>query len=94
MDPASTVHVRCFLPHGAVLEDVASGLPAGALGAYLVENDFIPKDRAGDMVIEQGHWLGRPSRILVRIDRQGSTVRRVEVGGSVRTSLRGKVSAP
>lgn len=94
VDPSSTVHVRCFVPHPWVQEDVASGMPAGALAAYLVENEFIPKGKSGDIVVEQGHSLGRPSRILVRVERHGSTIRRIEVGGSVRASMRGKIMVP
>ncbi len=94
LDPSSTVHARCFLPSNVVLEDPASGLGAGALGAYLVENDFIPRERFEEIVVEQGHWVGRPSRIDVRIERKGSTITRVEVGGSARVSTRGRLSVP
>ena len=94
IDPASTIHVRCFTPHPWVQEDVASGMPAGALAAYLVENELLPKGKSGDIVVEQGHIMGRPSKILVRVERHGTTIRKVEVGGHVRPSIRGKVMVP
>ncbi len=94
LDPNSTVHARCFLPSSAVPEDAASGMAAGALGAYLVDNDFIPRERFEEIVVEQGHWIGRPSKIAVKIEKKGSTIRRVEVGGSARISTRGKLIVP
>jgi trans-2,3-dihydro-3-hydroxyanthranilate isomerase len=94
LDRESTVHARFFVPLPGMHEDPASGLPAGALGAYLVENDFIARDRFEKIVIEQGHWMGRPSRIFVRIERKGSAIYKVEVGGSAIVSLRGKLMVP
>jgi len=94
LDPGSTVHARCFLPSNAVPEDPASGMAAGALGAYLVEHDYIPRERFERIVVEQGHWIGRPSRIDVRIEKKGSTIRRVEVGGSARVSSKGRLVVP
>jgi len=93
-DPSSTVHVRCFLPSPSFREDPASGMPAGALGAYLVENGFIPREDAHRIVVEQGHFVGRPSKISVQVEKRGSSIRKVDVGGSVRLSLRGRISVP
>lgn len=94
LDQTATLHSRCFLPSPAFHEDPASGMPAGALAAYLVEHDLIPKETAEHIVIEQGHFMGRPSRLLVRVEKKGSSVRKVEVGGSVRQSVRGRISLP
>lgn len=69
-------------------------MPSGALAAYLVEHDLIPKDKAGHMVIEQGHFIGRPSRVLVRVEKKGRSVSKVEVGGSARMSVRGRITLP
>jgi len=93
-DEASTLHARCYLPSPVFHEDPASGMPAGALAAYLVEHDLIPKDKAERIIIEQGHFMGRPSKVHVRIEKRGSSVRKVEVGGSVRQSVRGRISLP
>lgn len=94
LEETATLHSRCFLPSPEFHEDPASGMPAGALAAYLVEHDLIPKDKAGQIVIEQGHFMGRPSRILVRVEKKGSLVKKVEVGGSVRQSVRGRILLP
>jgi trans-2,3-dihydro-3-hydroxyanthranilate isomerase len=50
-------------------EDPATGSAAGSLAAFLITNKVID---AGTVVVEQGHELGRPSRIEVRV--QGEVV--------------------
>jgi predicted PhzF superfamily epimerase YddE/YHI9 len=50
---------------GAV-EDIATGSLAGPSGAYLVKQGF---QNAGTTIqINQGHNLGRPSRLMVEVD--------------------------
>ena len=90
----STVHARFFAPLPEPQEDAASGLPAGALAAYLVENDFIQKERHSSIIVEQGHWMGRPSKIHVRVEKRGATISKVEVGGSAVVSLKGRLLVP
>lgn len=93
-DERSTVHARFFMAARGPLEDPASGLPAGALGSYLVENEFIAREKYESIVVEQGNWIGRPSRIHVRVEKRGPSIRRVEVGGAARTTFRGKMTIP
>lgn len=94
LEQDSTVHARFFAPQPGPLEDAASGLPAGALGAYLVDNDLIQKEKHGSIVVEQGHWMGRPSKIHVRVEKRGPAIHKVEVGGSAVISLRGRLVVP
>jgi trans-2,3-dihydro-3-hydroxyanthranilate isomerase len=94
LDKGSTVHARSFHPSQGTMEDPASGMAAGALGAYLVENEFIPRDKFGEIVVEQGHWIGRPSRIHVRVEKHRDSIRKVEVGGSARVSFRARLLVP
>ncbi len=94
LDSRSTVHARCFLPSPGIVEDTASGLASGALAAYLVENEFIPRGKFETIVVEQGHFLGRPSRVLARVEKRGGVIRKVEVGGTARVSLRGRIVVP
>lgn len=94
LSEGSTVHARFFMPSPGQIEDPASGMPAGALGAFLVEHEFVPRDKFEDIVVEQGHWLGRPSMIHVRVDKKGGAIRRVEVGGSARTSFVARINMP
>lgn len=94
VNPSSTVHARCFLPMPMIHEDPASGLAAGALGAFLVENELIAREKFGEIVVEQGHWINRPSKILVSVERRGGTISKVDVGGSARISFRGRLTVP
>ncbi|MER7282273.1 PhzF family phenazine biosynthesis isomerase [Dactylosporangium sp. NPDC000244] len=60
----SGVYARFFNPAMGIPEDPATGTAAGPLAALLVADGL-----AGpDVVIEQGHAMGRPSRILVTVD--------------------------
>lgn len=94
LDQGSTIHFRCFQPHPQPLEEPASGLAAGALGAYVVENEFIPREKFHDVVVEQGHWMGRPSKIHVRVEKRSGSIRKVEVGGAAVVSMRAKIEVP
>ena len=82
--PSAHVHSRLFAPLAGVLEDPATGSASGALGAYLVHHRLFGGD---DAVVrlenEQGHELGRPSRIFIEVSRSGTTISRVRVGGQV-----------
>ena len=91
VDKDSTLHARCFAVTPDFHEDPASALPAGALCAYLAENEFVPRERFEEMVVEQGTWMGRHSKLLARIEKRGSAIRKVEVGGSAVISFSGKL---
>jgi PhzF family phenazine biosynthesis protein len=90
----SAVHLRCFAPASHSLEEPATGMAAGALVAYLVDRDFVSRGAHEAIVVEQGHWTGRPSRVLVRIERKGEGIRKVEVGGTARISFRTRIAVP
>ena len=91
VDKDSTLHARCFAVTPDFHEDPASALPAGALCAYLAENEFVPRERFEEMVVEQGTWMGRHSKLLARIEKRGSAIRKVEVGGSAVISFNGRL---
>jgi trans-2,3-dihydro-3-hydroxyanthranilate isomerase len=90
--PSADVHSRLFAPLAGVLEDPATGSASGALGAYLVHHRVLG---GGAAVVrlenEQGHELGRPSRILIEVMKHGSTISRVRVGGAVVKVIEGTV---
>jgi trans-2,3-dihydro-3-hydroxyanthranilate isomerase len=67
-------YARFFNPTMGISEDPATGTAAGPLAALLAAAGQLP---GGTAVVEQGHALGRPSRIRVTVD--GS---RVTVSGS------------
>ncbi|MGH9928533.1 MAG: PhzF family phenazine biosynthesis protein, partial [Pyrinomonadaceae bacterium] len=67
-----------------IIEDPATGGAAGPLGAYLVFHDavgFEPTDDKFRVVIEQGDFMRRPSRIQVEITGEAGKIDVVRVGG-------------
>lgn len=67
-DP-QTFHARDPFPVGGVVEDPATGAAAAALGAYLREGHHI--EPPADIVVHQGHDMGRPSLLTVHIPSTG-----------------------
>jgi PhzF family phenazine biosynthesis protein len=89
-DPAAAdavAYARFFNPTMGIAEDPATGSAAGPLAARLAAAGEIP--RQAIVVIEQGHALGRPSRILVEVS--GS---RIRVGGSGLVVAEGTLTLP
>jgi trans-2,3-dihydro-3-hydroxyanthranilate isomerase len=64
IDPAAA-HARFFNPTVGITEDPATGSAAGPLAWHLATRGLVPA--AGEITIEQGHAVGRPSRLAVRI---------------------------
>ena len=86
------VHSRLFAPLAGVFEDPATGSASGALGAYLVHyRVFGGKMPVVHLENEQGYELGRPSRIMIEVTREDSTISRVRVGGCVVKVIDGTV---
>jgi len=93
--PESTVHVRMFAPMLGVPEDPATGSSNGAMGAYLVHHALANSglrraisldERTTTIVSEQGAEMGRPSTLVVEVDRSGPAgddIVAVRVGGQV-----------
>ena len=76
VDAAGAVaYARFFNPALGITEDPATGTAAGPLAARLVAAGRVPDEST--VIVEQGHALGRPSRIAVSVSGQ-----RVRVGGS------------
>ena len=72
-DPADGTHAysRFFNPTMGIAEDPATGTAAGPLAVALVHSQHLPNGTP--VIIEQGHRIGRPSRI--RVDVEGDRVR-------------------
>jgi trans-2,3-dihydro-3-hydroxyanthranilate isomerase len=80
-----TVKARLFAPAAGIIEDPATGSAAGPLGAYLVHHEVVP---AGRITISQGIEIGRPSTLVVDVERDGEELA-VFVSGGVRVIGRG-----
>ena len=64
----SSVHARMFAPAAGVLEDPATGSAAGPLGAYVEKYNILGRKEIGaPVVIEQGHEIKRPSRLVSEV---------------------------
>lgn len=80
------IRARFFFPTGtSVAEDPATGSACANLGGWFLEQEAaLPLER----VIRQGDTVGRPSRLLLRVDRE----RRIFVTGDVIELGRGAVT--
>jgi PhzF family phenazine biosynthesis protein len=65
VDPAAVAYARFFNPTVGIHEDPATGSAAGPLVSRLVAEGLVPDGAA--VVVEQGHAMGRPSRIGVEV---------------------------
>jgi PhzF family phenazine biosynthesis protein len=64
VEPEATAHARFFNPVAGIAEDPATGTAAGPLACLLRRHGVV-----GDsVVVAQGHRLGRPSRLEIRLD--------------------------
>ena len=73
---------RMFAPGAGVVEDPATCSATGPLGCYLVKHGLADRSRMRDMVNLQGVAMGRPSRLHMRIEQDGTgAITRVQVGG-------------
>jgi trans-2,3-dihydro-3-hydroxyanthranilate isomerase len=75
VDPAAVAHARFFNPTVGIPEDPATGSAAGPLVSRLVAQGVARDDST--VLVEQGHAIGRPSRIRVHISGQ-----QVRIGGA------------
>lgn len=89
-----TAHCRMFAPGLGVTEDPATGSAAGALGAHLVRHGRVRAESGiAAMTFDQGHEVGRPSRIRVAVAVDGAgEITRVQVGGAAVRVIEGDVT--
>ncbi len=89
LDRKNQLHARKMTPR---LEDPATGSAAGCAAAYAVKYKLIAPDGLARM--EQGHFMNRPSEILISAARSaGGAISRVRVGGSSVLVLSGTAEA-
>ena len=73
--------VRMFAPDAGVPEDPATGSAAAAFAGWLAR--YAPEATGrSEYTLLQGEEIGRPSRIDLRVDRDGDRVVAVRVGGA------------
>jgi trans-2,3-dihydro-3-hydroxyanthranilate isomerase len=74
-----------------IAEDPATGGAGGPLGSYLVRYGLVKDDAAQHILSLQGHRMGRPSRIHIRIGGTREKIAKVEVGGESVLVARGEL---
>ena len=79
-------YARFFNPTVGLWEDPATGTAAGPLAWSLVESGALP---GPDVEIEQGHALGRPSRLRLRVEGTAVTL-----SGSAVLAAEGRIHVP
>jgi PhzF family phenazine biosynthesis protein len=72
VDPSAVAYARFFNPTVGIPEDPATGSAAGPLVSRLVAQGLVPDGAA--VVVEQGHAMGRPSRIRVEVSGDQVTI--------------------
>lgn len=83
-------HVRMFAPGAGVPEDPATGSAAAALPGQIALAQKLP-DGTHRWVIEQGHEMGRPSRIHATVETLGGAVNSVRIGGEAVPVMTGQL---
>lgn len=73
--------VRVFVEAFGIPEDAATGSGNGCLAAYLSHYRYLGSETV-DAKVDQGHELGRPSRIYLKAVKEGGQLQ-VSVGGRV-----------
>lgn len=89
----SDIRARVFVPGLSVPEDPATGSAAAALGAYLGTRDTTGAT-ALHYVVEQGFEMGRPSILVIDVEKSDGNVTCVRVGGEAVMVSEGEIDVP
>jgi len=91
-DDGATAYSRMF--GFGVVEDPATGNASGPLGAYLVQHEVVPPERAGHLVSRQGVKMGRPSEVHIAVTASPAGITGVRIGGSAVLVAEGTLTLP
>ena len=95
VDAGSTTYCRFFAPHFGIPEDPVTGSVHSSIAVWLLQRDLLPVANGhASFVGEQGDGLGRPGRLMVRVDAVGGRATRVRVGGRAVTVMEGRLRLP
>ncbi|HEX3245440.1 MAG TPA: PhzF family phenazine biosynthesis protein [Chloroflexota bacterium] len=89
--PRGQAQARHFAPSIGIDEDPVTGSASGGMAAFLVHHKLIEQT---ELMIEQGHILGRPGEVHAEVQRDGARVTGVRIGGQCVTVLRGAIRDP
>ncbi|WP_227444452.1 PhzF family phenazine biosynthesis protein [Cognatishimia sp. F0-27] len=88
-----TVQARMFSPNAGIPEDPATGSAAAIFAAQYAKTVGWP-DGESRLTIHQGHEMGRPSRIGLRVDVTHNEIEAIFVSGSAVPVSHGRVMVP
>ncbi|MBT9392609.1 PhzF family phenazine biosynthesis protein [Hymenobacter sp. NST-14] len=77
--PAGTTFARHFCTPPDLPEDPVTGSATGGMAAYLWHYGLLTEPT---FVAEQGHWMGRPGTVQVRVEGPPTDIRTVHIGGT------------
>ena len=80
-----TIHARMFGPLIGIQEDPATGSAAAALAGLLVSNG------STNLTLYQGHDLGRPSTLHLRVSGSAGGGEQIQVGGACVPMIEGRL---
>jgi trans-2,3-dihydro-3-hydroxyanthranilate isomerase len=86
----ASYHVRMFAPDAGVNEDPATGSAAASLPGQIARSRKLA-DGTHRWVIEQGFEIGRPSRIVTKVEMSDGVVKSVRVGGNAVPVMKGQL---
>jgi trans-2,3-dihydro-3-hydroxyanthranilate isomerase len=88
LDASHRAHSRHFLGSQG-FEDPVTGSATGGMAAYLWRYGLL---RECKYTVEQGHLMGRPGVVEVRVEGEGDAPTKVQVAGTAVTVLRGTIT--
>lgn len=77
--PAGATFARQFGLPPDLAEDPVTGSATGSMAAYLWHYGHLAEPR---FMAEQGHWLGRPGAVAVRVNGPREAIESVQIGGT------------
>ncbi len=86
-----TLKIRDFCPSLGVNEVPASGTTNGALIGYLLKNKLIYL-KSQTLIAQQGLEIGRPSKIITKLEVSNGNIKSLKIGGSAVPSHYGYVN--
>ncbi|NGQ94386.1 PhzF family phenazine biosynthesis protein [Brevibacillus sp. SYP-B805] len=89
-DDAYDLYTRDFCPAIGIPEDPVTGAANGALAGYLVLERILPPDQPHALTIAQGHAIGRPGTLSVKVT-PGPNGPVIQVGGAARVMACGNL---
>ena len=87
--PAGDTFARHFGVPPETMEDPFTGSATGGMAAYLWRYGLIERPQ---LLVEQGHWMGRPGQGTVEVSGSRDAIESVRVGGQAVTVIRGELS--